>query len=409
MLTWPAETQEENTVLSPLQFRAPAERRPSVAAVLVGMTALLWSASAYAQTVDVDRVVSQLEPEIRRAMVGGGIPGLSVALVVGDEVVWARGFGYSNSWGKVPATTQTVYYIASTLKPITAAALLQQMEQGKFQLDDPVRNYLGDLMLRGEDPENPITFRHLLTHTSGLPSGGGGVDLWENRGVGSFEEYIREDLEVAGPPGEEVQYSNPAFALIAHLVEVFSGVPFADYVKENIWDPLGMDDTRFTPTPSMHERMAIPYVVAGDNGQLVPGEIRRRSYAWPAGSAFSTVDDMARWLIANLNNGLFNDHRVLSEETVSAMHTVQRMTRPTGAGRDGAESGYGLTWMVSDVEGDRHFSHSGSMTGYTNFISGNRDKRLGFLILTNGQRQHPQLIGLSDIALSLLQEHSRNP
>src|SRR5436189_4495890 len=108
-----------------------------------------------AQTINVERVVAELEPEIQRALVEGKIPSASIALVSGDKVIWTGAYGYSNLWARTPATVNTVYLIGSTFKAMSTVALLQQMEKGKFKLDDPVGNYL-DVKIKNEDPKNHI-------------------------------------------------------------------------------------------------------------------------------------------------------------------------------------------------------------------------------------------------------------
>ena len=167
--------------------------RARSAAGCVFCTALLFLAAApgfgpatgslNAQTPDearqaLARVTARLEPEIRRGMLGGQIPSLTVALTDREGELWAGAFGESNRWAGTPASTQTVYLIASTFKAQSTIALLQQLEAGKFQLDDRVNDYLTGFQIRGEDPANPVTFRHLLTHTSGLPAAYGGHDVW---------------------------------------------------------------------------------------------------------------------------------------------------------------------------------------------------------------------------------------
>ena len=130
---------------------------------LIRVAAIVCAVAAVAssQTVDVDRVVAELEPEIQRTLLAGNIPSASVALVANDRVIWSSAYGYSNLWARTPATTNTVYLIGSTFKTMSTVALFQQMEQGKFKLDDPVNKYLTDLKIEGEDPQHPITFRHL--------------------------------------------------------------------------------------------------------------------------------------------------------------------------------------------------------------------------------------------------------
>jgi len=188
-----------------------------------------------AQTVDVDRVVAELEPEIQRMLLAGNIPSASIALIAGDKVVWSSGYGYSNLWARTPATPNTVYLIGSTFKAMSTIALLQQMEQGKFKLDDPVNNYLTDFKIQGEDPAHPVTFRHLLTHTSGLPADFGGFPVWGDTVPPSLDDYLRKSLKVNRLPLVRVEYSNMAFTLVGYLVQKFSGVPYKQYIQEQIF------------------------------------------------------------------------------------------------------------------------------------------------------------------------------
>ena len=190
------------------------------------IVALLFSTTvSTAQTIDLERVVAELEPEIHRTLLAGNIPSASVALVSGDQVIWSNAYGYSNLWARTPATPSTVYLIGSTFKAMSTVALLQLMEKGKFKLDDRVSDYLTDFKIQGEDPQHPVTFRHLLTHTSGLPADFGGFPVWGDTVPPSLEEYLRKSLKVTKPPMTEVVYSNMAYALIGYLVQKLSGVP----------------------------------------------------------------------------------------------------------------------------------------------------------------------------------------
>src|SRR5689334_287125 len=182
---------------------------------------LLASTVSTAQTVNIDRVVVELEPEIQRTLLAGNIPSASIALIDGDKVVWTNAYGYSNLWARTPATPNTVYLIGSTFKAMSTIALLQQMEQGKFKLDDPVDNYLTDFKIQGEDPAHPITFRHLLTHASGLPGDFGGFPVWGDTVPPSLEDYLRKSLKVDRAPLVKVEYSNMAYTLVAYLVQKF--------------------------------------------------------------------------------------------------------------------------------------------------------------------------------------------
>jgi len=234
-----------------------------------------------AQTVNIDRVIPELEPEIQRTLLAGNIPSATIALVAGDKVIWTNAYGYSNLWARTPATPNTVYLIGSTFKAMSTIALLQLMEQGKFKLDDRVNDYLTDFKIQGEDPQHPVTFRHLLTHTSGLPADFGEFHVWGDTVPPSLDEYLRKSLKVTKPPLTSVTYSNMAFTLIAYLVQKLSGVPYKQYIQEHIFAPLEMTSTAFEPRPDMEERLSIPYVVDEKTGSQV-GTVRLKASAWTA-------------------------------------------------------------------------------------------------------------------------------
>ncbi len=368
---------------------------------------LLSPCISFSQSVNIDRVTAELEPEIQRALLAGNIPSASVALVSGDRVIWTGAYGYSNLWARTPATPNTVYLIGSTFKAMSATALLQQMEKGKFKLDDPVNSYLTDFKIQGEDPQHPVTFRQLFAHTSGLPGDFGGFPVWGDTVPPPLEEYLRKSLKVGTPPLTSVVYSNMAYSLIGYLVQKISGVPYKQYIQEHIFTPLEMTSTAFEPTPEMGERLAVPYVVDQKTGSQV-ATVRLKASVWPAGIVYGTVLNQANWLIANLNGGVFKDKRIISQLTLDQMFTRQydqfkgKIENIWG----NETAGFGLTWWTQVREGDRYIAHSGSVPGYTAFLLGDRDRKLGFAILTNGNRAHPHLIKLADQAIDLMKKHS---
>jgi CubicO group peptidase (beta-lactamase class C family) len=356
--------------------------------------------------IDLDRVVRELEPEIRRAMTEGRIPSMAIALVSGDEILWSQGYGYANLYTRSPATASTVYMVASTFKTMAASAVLALWEEGRFELDDPVRDYLGDLEIPGENPNRPITFRQLLTHTSGIPSSFSPVPVWADSVPTSMEPFLRSQLGAVSAPLEQVRYSNMGYTLLAYLVERLTGVEFRTWVRNRIFGPMAMGSTDFIPSAEMVERMAIPYMPEGRDGPLLPAD-RLRFAEWPAGGAWGTVQDQARWLGMNLNGGVFQGRRILSEETLREAHTHQfpDFTGSMAGGWGGDDAGYGLAWWTSTREGERYIAHSGSVRGYTAFLHGNLDRAVGVAILTNGHRAHPHLVRISYLATDLMGRH----
>ncbi len=352
------------------------------------------------------RVTARLEVEVQRAMLEGQIPSVTVALTDREGELWAGAYGESNLWAGTPASTQTVYLIGSSFKAQSTVALMQQFEAGKFKLDDRVNDYLADFKIRGEDASAPVTFRHLLTHTSGLPAAYGGHNVWGETVPPPLAVYLADSLQVERAPKERVVYSNLAYSLVGYLVERFSGVPYKQYIQERIWGVLGMTSTAFAPTPEMEERLSVPYFVSRETGRPVSAG-RTKANVWPAGIVYGTVHDQASWVRFNLGDGRVGDQRVLRNETLEMMQTLQYPELSSGpmAGGWGYETpGYGLTWWVSTRKGERFFAHSGSVTGYTAFVMGNRTRGFGLAFLTNGNSAHPHLVRLSNLALDLLAE-----
>jgi CubicO group peptidase (beta-lactamase class C family) len=372
----------------------------------VGAAPALQAQGDAATNQAIARVAARLETEIRRAMVDGGIPSVSVALADRAGEVWSAAYGESNLWAGTPATTNTVYLIGSTFKAQSTVALLQQMELGKFDLDDPVHDYLDDIEIRGEDPQNPVLFRHLLTHTSGLPVDFGPHLVWGESAPLPLDSYIADSLRAETPPLQAVVYSNMAYSLVGYLVEKFSGVPYKEYIREHVWGVLGMTSTEFDLRPSMEERLAIPYVP--DERTMRPvAAVRLKANAWPAGIVYGTIHDQARWVSFNLGDGTIDETRLLDESTIDEMQTLQ-YDQFIGEGMAGGwgyeRPGYGLTWWTTARDGESFFAHSGSVPGYTAFVMGNRTLGHGVVFLTNGHAAHPHLVRLSNLALDLMAE-----
>jgi CubicO group peptidase (beta-lactamase class C family) len=361
--------------------------------------------SAAARRADVARVVARLEPEVRRALVEGQIPSLTLALVDRGGVLHTQAFGTANLWAGTPATVETVYLIGSTFKAQSTVALLQHLEAGRFRLDDPVRDHLGGaLVIRGEDPARPVTFRHLLTHTSGMPVAFGPHAVWGGTRPPLLQQYLADSLRVATPPLERVVYSNMAYSLVGWLVERFSGKPYRDYIREHVWAPIGMTGTAFSPTAAMDERLSVPYVV-GASGRLEPTD-RLDATVWPAGIVYGTIADQAKWVTFNLNDGAVpGGARLLSAATLDSMFVLQfpqHAGTPHGGGWGYDNPGYGLTWWTTSRGGETYFAHSGSVPGYTSFVMGSRTLGVGVALLTNGNQAHPHLVRLANLAVDLL-------
>src|SRR5947209_7176403 len=193
----------------------------------------------------------KLEQRIEQGMQKGHVPGLALAIVKDQEVIYARGFGVTSvEDGGLPVTPQTLFRIGSTTKPLTGTAVMRLVEAGQIDLDRPVRDRL-DWFALSEPGAERVTLRMLMSHTAGLPTAAEHVGARE---PGGLEAYLRREiasLPLVAPPGRVWSYSNPGISLVGHLAEVAAGKPYAELMRELVFDPLEMGRTTFDPTVAM--------------------------------------------------------------------------------------------------------------------------------------------------------------
>jgi len=333
----------------------------------------MFTPRAVAEESTLANTKSVLETLIQREL-DNGLPSVSLAMVQNGKVAWSAAYGYANLRMKVPATTETIYRTASTFKPVTATAILTLVDQGKCNLDDPVNKYLGEHQLKN-DPENSVTIRHLLNHTSGLtgldydPAGMDTSKIWHKEAPVGLEE-IPATLKLETRAGEQFRYSNSAYAVAGLLVEKISGVSFEQYLVENILAPLGSTTAHpIYPSAEMVEMMALPYEIS-PKGKTIAVDMEQ-SAEYPAGGGYLTAEDMVRVLAAHINKGSFNGNQILSSKIMDEAHTPFM-------------EAYGLGWFIEEQEnGHTVIYHQGGVSGYITFMIGDTDTREGVYVATN--------------------------
>ena len=361
--------------------------------VLVGLP--VSQATAQNGRFDLEKTKAVLTGLIQQTLADRGIPSMSIALVRGDSIVWKAAFGYSNMRTRTPATTETLYSTGSSGKSVTAAAIMQLVEQGKIKLDDPINRYLGDHRVQDQlQAEKPVTFRHILSHWSGLKAGAETQPIWGRKLPKTLEELTSALYSVRAPE-TRWEYNNFAYGAAGLLVQKISDTEYEKYLVEHILKPLGMTTTNpVYPSPEMVERMALPYNAGGSLGKPAPvAQVHFDVY--PAGDLYMTAEDMARFLGAQLNRGTFQGTRILSEESVLAMHKPYF----------GGTYGFGF-WMIRDsVSGDTLVHHGGAIVGQRAFMIGDVDARVGVYYMTNSDYlpdSPPMRSEIVDAALKLL-------
>jgi len=282
------------------------------------------------------------------------IPAATISVVKDGKLFFAKGYGFADIEKKTPVEAdKTMFRVGSTSKLFTWTAVMQLAERGKLDLDADVNTYLKTFKIPATYPE-PITLKNLLTHTPGFEEGGIGYLIVKDK---SKIVPLRESLaahipERVRPPGTWASYSNYGAALAGLIVENVSGMPFDDYIKKNILEPLDMRHSTFEePLPKdLAPDMATSY--KWKNGEFEPGFFEFIGNFGPAGSLSSTATDMANFMIAHLQLGRFDDHRILEEKTARLMHSRLFTADPRLPGM-----AYGF--YQEDIDGYHAIAHGG--------------------------------------------------
>lgn len=311
------------------------------------------------------------------------VPGYSVGIVLGDDLVYARGFGVANRKARKPATPSTLYQIGSITKVFTATLLAALRDDGLVRLDDPVRNYLppGRPFPRGPAGAPEPTLRHLATHTAGLPKDAvNRVNVDPPGGPGVMRAYSTRELyeglertELVRPVGTFL-YSNLGFMVLGHVLERAAGLPYEQLLKRRILEPLGMRETSVELPPDRRERLATAYwpsfepMVERDPwffGEIAGG-----------GGLTSSVSDLARFVSMQFRPDE-GQAKPISRAAVRELWTPQPVEREDKAA-------IGLGWWLSDFgPSGRWVHHGGEVDGFSSFIAFKPEDEVGVIVLTN--------------------------
>ncbi|HSB01490.1 MAG TPA: serine hydrolase domain-containing protein [Anaerolineales bacterium] len=303
------------------------------------------------------------------------VPGAVVVVVKDGKVLFSKGYGYADIEARTPVDPEkTLFRPGSVSKLFVWTSVMQLVEQGKLSLDADVNDYL-DFPIPATYPE-PITLKTLMTHTPGFEDKGEDLFVLKPENVISLEAYLKKNLPArVFPPGEVGAYSNYGTALAGYIVERVSGLPFYEYVEKNIFSPLAMTHATF--------RQPLPADLAADmssgynyvNGGYVKGGFEY-VVAYPAGSLSASGLDMAKFMIAHLQNGRYGQGQILKEETARQMHSQLYTADPRISGM-----AYGFFENV--VNGQRVISHGGDTLLFHTGLFLLPEQNVGLYVSTN--------------------------
>lgn len=346
-----------------------------------------------------------LDKQLLAAMEEYKVVGLSAAVFKDNKLIWQGGYGWANLETGRPVTGATLFRVASLSKMVTATALMQLYEQGKFGLDDDISKYLGYQVRNPRYPDAKITFRQLLTHTSSIIDSGAYNTIVEESPELLQQIDIKDLLTPDGSqysrasfagyaPGVQFSYSNFGTGIVGVLVEKISGMPFDKYCSKYIFKPLAMDAS-FEPADIKNwQNIAVLYRSdesltnfrpTKDDYSAKPQPAPAAATALgrsPAGGLRSSALDFSKFLQAHMNGGQYNRTRILKADTADLMHSMQWF----GYGLDGFYKQKGLNFHITDdlVPGKRLVGHSGEAYGLSSDAYYDPDSKVGVVFMMNG-------------------------
>ncbi len=304
------------------------------------------------------------------------IPGMALAVVKNGQVVLAKGYGFANIEHQVPVTTHSIFQSGSIGKQFTAAAIVLLEEHGKLRLDDKVARYLP----RTKASWGSTTLRHLLTHTSGILEYEDEVDDRRDYSEHQLTELVGL-LSRRSPPGHKFEYSNSGYLLLGVIIRTITGKFHADYIRENIFDPLGMNTARILTDADI-----VPNRVAGyrmSNGRIINQEWVSPTFNQTAdGCFYLSLNDFIAW------------ERAVRARTLLKPESWSQVFTPVVL-NSGEKHPYGFAWEITEKDGQTVHGHDGSFRGFEAILSRYIEEELTLIALAN----------LADVDLAHITEH----
>ncbi len=321
------------------------------------------------------------------------LPALSIALVSGDQQLWAEGFGYQDTERSIPATAETIYRVGSVSKLFTDMAVMQLVEQGILDLDAGIQLYLPEFAPQRES-KVPITLRMLMSHRSGLvrePPVGHYFDPNEP----SLEETIASlnQTRLVYEPNTKTKYSNAAVSVVGRVLESQTGLSYAEQIRRSILRPLNMDSSNFSVTADMDSKTAVGWMRTYDGRRFEAPTFQLGT--GPAGSLYSSVNDLSKFLVWMFKKDSADRAHVLSADS------FQQMTSPV-VDAAGKPQQFGLGFHLQTLDGLAKIGHGGAIYGFSTQLEALPERRLGVVAACALDGSNGVVSRLADYALRLM-------
>jgi len=358
--------------------------------VLTGLTCLLMCVNVVAQKPSFQ----ELDHYIVRAMHDAEIPGLSIAVVKDDAVVFAKGYGVRKLGDSAPVDEHTIFRISSMTKGFTTASLAMLADEGKVGWDDHVLKYLPTFQLYDSYATRELIVRDLLTHRTCLTDN----DALCVDSTFSRDEILYRIRFWQPKLGFRAQfdYNNCMYIVAGQIVPAITGRSWDDFVHERIFRPLGMKDSSTSIREIRHDNVAMPHRIVNGKVQALP--LPSNDNSAPAGGINSSAFDMAQWVKLQLGGGVYQGQRLLSSQRVKELQTPN-IDLDFSEGLDKLQfpadhfAAYGLGWILMDYHGRKVVFHTGSSSGFKSEILLVPEEHLGIVILSNFFDRPPWVLG----------------
>jgi len=337
--------------------------------------------SAMSPTDRAKEALEGFDKFTEQAVKDWNVPGLAVGIVVGNQLVYAKGFGLRDMDEEEPVTPQTLFAIGSATKAFTTFTMATLVNEGMLEWDTPVRDYLPGFRMHDPVAADHLTPRDLVTHRSGLPR----HDLmWYNNKEFTREDYVKRlrYLEPSADLRQKYQYNNLMFLTAGYLVEQLTDMSWEEAVRTLILHPLGMHQTNFSVAVSQKsDNFALPY--REDEETLEEMPFRNITTLGPAGSVNSNIEEMSRWVAIHLKKGTMNGKTLLTPALVNDMHTPHMTTGGSSTRSEFSATSYGLGWFINTYRGHKHVHHGGNIDGFTALVTLFPNDGIGIIALAN--------------------------
>jgi len=314
-----------------------------------------------------------------------GIPGFSIAVIKGYEVIHIESYGFSDIENNVMATTKTPYYIASTTKSFNGTLAQILHDENVLDLDTSITSYEPIKSFKDKTVFEGISLRELLSHSSGITNG---YLVWRNAVSGQYEHQqlieILENQTGSLDNNKAFMYDNLGYNILDLILQEEFGLNWKNLLKEKIFQPLEMERTSASYDQVIQEKWEVtqPYIAIGDSTKPVKANSRKDEKTMQAaGGLFASIEDISHWLLFNVNKGEFKGKSVYHPDMLGQVHTSYADVNSNGT--IFKDVGYGLGWHTSEYKGQKVLYHNGGFLGNTAKISFMPDQKIGVAVFSN--------------------------